>query len=411
MTDSMPQLPTTLDILGKPALQSMLISRAAFWQPRHIWSSKYLKNIPFFFWLVESTLPQRILQIGLDDGISFLSFCQAVDKLRLDASCIGLTLNDHEASLIKLSEVQEAYYPDFSLIEKYVPAHVNDKINYPSVDMLVIGSGVAGNLLSDLRANLFPRLSENAVIVILEPVQLFLDEKGKEILHALRGEWNVVTSSNDLSSPLVLFQGAAPSERLRRLYEMSSRSPEHLMFWQILNRLGQGIADFQLAKERKQSLEIIQKKADHLSDRLEDYEDQIAVLRSEVKTLRGAEEVQVEQTTILRTRLGQLQAQEASQASQIAELQEKLTEAQEKRQAFYARSTELQTENDRLKSELEERINDIALLSQDSDNRIKKLDHELQTNNKSIENIKKSTSWRITKPLRTTRHIFKSKKN
>ena len=474
MTDSRPQLPTNLDVLGKPALQSTLISRAAFWQPRHIWSSRQLKTIPFFFWLVESILPQRILQIGVDDGISFLSFCQSVDKLRLDASCIGLTLDDREAALAKLFEAQEACYPDFSLIENYVSGHLNDKKKHQSIDMLVVGSSVTDSLFSDLRANLFSRLSDNAVVVILDPEQLFFSEKGKEILTTLEAEWSTVKSSNDRSAPLVLFRGPEPSERLLRLSEMPPESPEHLMFWQIFHRLGQGIADSQLATERENAINIIQAKVDQLSNLLEDYENQIAALRTDAKTLRKTEESQGEQITILRTGLGQLQTHQAEQTSKIDELQEKLGEAQEKRQAFYARSTELQkerdelaqslatrtddlaslsaeyemrldhleiekkkqvsqiaklreklegsqekrqlfyarsvklqSERDTLKSEVEERIQDIAFLSLDTENRMKELTRDLNIALKNMKKIKGSTSWKLSSPIRKLKKIFR----
>lgn len=363
MTDSRSNLPTNLDVLGKPALQSTLISRAAFWQPRHIWASRHLKTIPFFFWLVESILPHRILQIGLDDGVSFLSFCQSVDKLRLDASCIGLTLDEGEATLAQMFDAQEACYPDFSLIEKYVSGHLNDKTKHQSIDMLVVGSSVTDSLLSDLRADLFSRLTENSVVVILDPEQLFFSAKGKEILNSLEAEWSIVKSSNDRSAPLVLFKGPEPSERLLRLSEMSPESPEHLMFWQIFHRLGQGIANSQLAAEREKSINILQAKVDQLSNVLEDYEEQIAALRTDAKTQRETEESQAEQITILRTGLGQLQTHQATQTSQIDELEEKLGEAQEKRQAFYVRCTELQKERDGLAQSLATRTDDLASLS------------------------------------------------
>ena len=389
MTDSRPQLPTNLDVLGKPALQSTLISRAAFWQPRHIWSSRQLKTIPFFFWLVESILPQRILQIGVDDGISFLSFCQSVDKLRLDASCIGLTLDDREAALAKLFEAQEACYPDFSLIENYVSGHLNDKKKHQSIDMLVVGSSVTDSLFSDLRANLFSRLSDNAVVVILDPEQLFFSEKGKEILTTLEAEWSTVKSSNDRSAPLVLFRGPEPSERLLRLSEMPPESPEHLMFWQIFHRLGQGIADSQLATERENAINIIQAKVDQLSNLLEDYENQIAALRTDAKTLRKTEESQGEQITILRTGLGQLQTHQAEQTSKIDELQEKLGEAQEKRQAFYARSTELQKERDELAQSLATRTDDLASLSAEYEERLSELQAHEAVQTSQIDELQK----------------------
>lgn len=67
------------------------ISLAAFWAPeRTILHSAWLEHAPFAFWLVEALHPRILVELGTQSGFSYFSFCQAVQRLQLQAACYAV---------------------------------------------------------------------------------------------------------------------------------------------------------------------------------------------------------------------------------------------------------------------------------------------------------------------------------
>ncbi len=385
MTQTMPM---TIDPNIKPLVQSMIASHAAFWAPRHVWGSRDLKYIPYLFWLVESALPRRIVQIGLDDGITFLSLCQAVDKLRLDASCIGLYLERDERLPQDFLNIQKGFYADISCLECFKPDSSSDSSNPAEIDMLVLGRAISDDVLTELRTELLPRLNDGAAIIILNASGSSKSANAEGIMRALREKYTLISALDDADAPVVLIKGSPGSERLRKMTNITARSPEHLLLRQIFLRLGQGIEDAELARQRKRALEVVQEKTDQLTQTLEAYETQIASLRADVKSRWAIEETHLEKIAIQMHQLTQLQSQEASQSAEIEALREKLTEAQEKRQAFYARSNELQAERDQLAQDLAARTDDLASLGADYEARFTQLQSQEASQSAEIEALR-----------------------
>lgn len=79
---------------GLTSPQSELFSpslyETLFWRPRFLVNSPVLLYAPFLFWLTAMVQPRRIVVVGADDGQAHFVFCQAIDKLNLRASCLGL---------------------------------------------------------------------------------------------------------------------------------------------------------------------------------------------------------------------------------------------------------------------------------------------------------------------------------
>lgn len=406
-TATTPQtMPMTTDLDIKPVVQSMIASHAAFWTPRHVWGSRDLKYIPYLFWLVESALPRRIVQIGLDDGVTFLSLCQAVDKLRLDASCVGLYLERDERLSHDFLNIQTGFYADISCLERFKPDAISNSTNPAEIDMLVLGRAVSDDVLAELRTELLPQLNDGATIILLNASGSSKSANAEGIMRALREKCTVISALDDAEAPVVLIKGSPGSERLRRMSDITARSPEHLLLRQIFLRLGQGIEDAELARQRKRALEVVQGKTDQLTQTLEAYETQIASLRADVKSRRTIEETHLEKIAIQTNQLTQLQSDATSQSAEIETLREKLTEAQEKRQAFYARSAELQAERDKLLSTVDERYMDIAILSSDAESRISRLEKELKIEKSRFKKLMQSSSWRYTAPLRKIKNMM-----
>ena len=58
-----------------------LIQQSMFWRPGYLAQSSWLEHVPFAFWLVETHRPQVLVELGSHYGVSYFSFCQAIERL------------------------------------------------------------------------------------------------------------------------------------------------------------------------------------------------------------------------------------------------------------------------------------------------------------------------------------------
>jgi hypothetical protein len=66
------------------------VSSASFWFPEHLCDSAWIEHAPFAFWLVEAHRPSTLVELGTDRGFSFFAFCQAVHALGLGTRCFAV---------------------------------------------------------------------------------------------------------------------------------------------------------------------------------------------------------------------------------------------------------------------------------------------------------------------------------
>jgi glycosyltransferase involved in cell wall biosynthesis len=60
----------------------------ALWTPeRFVGDSAWVEHAPFAFWLMDVLRPRNFVELGAQSGYSYFCFCQAVQRLRLGATC------------------------------------------------------------------------------------------------------------------------------------------------------------------------------------------------------------------------------------------------------------------------------------------------------------------------------------
>src|SRR5882757_7378143 len=62
----------------------------SFSLPDHVVESAWLTHAPFAFWLIEALWPRTVVELGTFRGFSYLTFCQAIDRLGFDARCYAV---------------------------------------------------------------------------------------------------------------------------------------------------------------------------------------------------------------------------------------------------------------------------------------------------------------------------------
>jgi len=63
-----------------------------FWSPNYVATSAWIEHIPFGFWIIEVLRPRVVVELGVHNGTSYFSFCQAVKTLGIDTACYGIDM-------------------------------------------------------------------------------------------------------------------------------------------------------------------------------------------------------------------------------------------------------------------------------------------------------------------------------
>ena len=76
---------------GAPAPLWPWVTDALIWPPAFFHErSAWIEHIPFAFWITQALRPRRFVELGTDRGVSYLAFCQAVERLGLATDCFAV---------------------------------------------------------------------------------------------------------------------------------------------------------------------------------------------------------------------------------------------------------------------------------------------------------------------------------
>ncbi|WP_273785549.1 class I SAM-dependent methyltransferase [Brucella intermedia] len=112
----------------------------------HIRDSAWLEHSPFAFWLIDVLRPNKLVELGTHNGFSFLSQCQVVKSLNLDASVYAIDTwqGDEHAGFYgnnvyeSLEEEVRAMYPGIGRMVRATFADARSQFDNSSVDLLHI---------------------------------------------------------------------------------------------------------------------------------------------------------------------------------------------------------------------------------------------------------------------------------
>ena len=212
-------------------------------------SSAWVEHIPFAFWLVGALAPGTIVELGTYRGCSYLTFCQAVEHLRLDARCFAVDKwegDDHtgiygEEVFTEFARHHGRYGAFSSLVrssfDEAVP-HFQDG----SIDLLHIdGRHYYEDVASDFRTWL-PKLSARAVV-------LFHDTNARERGMGVSRFWSEIRNDYPHFEFLhgsglgVLAVGERIPEPIARLCRISTNPSAAADLRAIYFRLGRAVFD------------------------------------------------------------------------------------------------------------------------------------------------------------------------
>ncbi len=288
---------TELPVSASSGSSAPLASSALFWKPRHGDISRNLAHIPFLFWLVETLRPSRIVQIGLQDPGVYLALCQAVDKLGLEALCLGVDPTTEGLQVgKKASQQHHLFYSDFSVLLHEDVASVSRHLSGQPIDLLLIDADLTQDQISVLRDLWLPRLSEQGVLILLNSTAKPGSSSAPDYLEQMLGSspHGAFPSDRMVTNLYLGLIGVTPPAALRTMMDHRMGITGYLASHPLFERMGQALeAERKLRKleaaekERKQELANAVRDLTSARVTIEKAEASEAKHAAEIKTLRS----------------------------------------------------------------------------------------------------------------------------
>ncbi|MGR3590970.1 MAG: hypothetical protein ACU0BO_03245 [Limimaricola soesokkakensis] len=395
--------------LHDQGLSIPLSSQAIFWPARHPVPSPLLNKLPFLFWLMEVSRPRKVVQVGLGDGLIYMALCQAAERLGGQTFCLGIDPSGNSLP-IDLQAPHDTQYGDISTLLQGLPPEGSKLAR--DADVLVLNTYLDDELSRIILESWLPMLSNRAIVLVCDPTHVLGSQDLRQVL-LNEARHPVLTGTMSPGGELldVILYGDEQPKRLCRLANAEGASPLHMAARQVFSRLGQGIED---------ARQIMAIKAENagLRHRIEIAEDQIEQRESDLMTARSQIDLLQQTLASERTR---------TEASISLELAHSTQWKKEK--------SELTTRIDELEAEHAARIADIAVLMQQHEAQLSDLQrshqqeleairHKQAETRTEVEALREekvamqvqydemvrgfhdSTSWRVTKPLRSLKLSF-----
>ena len=231
---------------------NMYLPPSLGFEPRHLVFSTWNDHMPFGYDLVSAMQPKTIVELGSYGGLSFFTFCQALQEQKIDAMAYAIDTWQGDASMgdygeevfVSVDQHARDYYRGISYLMRMtfneaLPQFVNESIDLLHIDGLHTYEAVCEDF-----ENWYPKVKPGGIILfhdISAKIDGFgVEKKWKQLeakhetfafrhgfgLGVLRKTGGPVVPKGLLS---ILFEGNEQSHSdVRALYSYISRSQEAL---------------------------------------------------------------------------------------------------------------------------------------------------------------------------------------
>ncbi|WP_185827619.1 class I SAM-dependent methyltransferase [Halomonas nitroreducens] len=323
-------------LIPQLSLQSM------FWRPKYPTDSSWRMHLPVAFWLVEAQRPQRVVELGTEDGASWFAFCQALERLNPYAECLAFTAGPPDPAL---REHTEAQYQEFASVQQASQDEALGRLQEESVDILHVAPGVAQPIAREW-ARWQARLSSRGVVLIS---QAGPGQPGESLFQQVRDGRPHFLFEQGQGLGIVAI-GSHRTETLERLLGFQSGQPGQRLIQQVFTRLGLACCasapeiEARLSPERR-SAEPPQAPSDTRIESLEQRNAELqAALQARDEALESERSTRFEETARLTELLQSAEEARDQARKSIAEREASLQELQRERARL---ETALTTESEK----------------------------------------------------------------
>ena len=406
-----------------------LSRRELFWRSRFQRDTDSLAHLPLLFWLVCDLRPDTAVTLGMQTGVMHFGICQALDKSGQDGMCYGFGA---WAGAVPedLAGYNAREYEEISRLAVAEAQAAADGFGAGSVDLLVFEERMSAAQLDLVFGVWLPKMSSRGVVVLsggtAEPglLRRVLEERKSALPHV----------GFDFGGGIdILLVGTEWPERLGNLVDLVPDVPVMRSMTRVLARIGALHVNEWRVTQQTRRADILSAELDSVSSgggTVRRDMDQLPGRAADIGADRAA--LAAEKAALEEARAALIAAQKQSFADEIpapsaasvdldglAVLTQKLEATQDellelrKAQKQMEKAQE-QTERehqaheayrDKLRREAREQAQQIKTL--------KKINADLledrQLIQQSLDHLRASSSWRLTKPLRQIRETMAKK--
>jgi hypothetical protein len=329
------------------ALSSML------WPARYLAPSAWVEHVPFAFWIVDALRPRVVVELGSHYGTSYFAFCQAVERLGLDARCYAVDTwkGDDQAGFYGeevFQKVSAHNTNEYSAFSNLLRSTFDDALPHfadGSIDLLHIdGHHTFDSVRHDFETWL-PKLSPRAVVLFHDTNVRWEKFGVARYFTSLREKYPAFEFHHGHGLG-VLSVGGERTELVKRLVEVDDRSAAAQSVRHVFSRLGRSCSEALTAKELKAHTGALQGETASLRAQLEGAH----------QALHGAQEGQRTSARQVADLTRQLEVLDARNAGSRGQLAERITALEEIRGNLIQSAAVHKEQSDALVAELRGRL-------------------------------------------------------
>ncbi|MFI5460038.1 MAG: glycosyltransferase [Isosphaerales bacterium] len=240
--------------------ESLFVSRASFWTPRHLGRScRWLGHVPFAFWLLDAARPRLVVQLGPGPANALLAFCQAIERIGIGSSTSCFAVSDGDGDGLdgdvdprNVTESSSLLFSKYSFLVRATQDEALARFENGSVDLLHL----TGPHTSDGARHAFeawsPRMSDQGIILIDDTDRRECGGGLDRLFRDLSGRYATFEFPHD-SGLLVVGVGKLLPPPVVGLLSSTRSTSGVENIQRSYARLGQGLIDDRV----RQSLEVI----------------------------------------------------------------------------------------------------------------------------------------------------------
>ncbi len=142
-----------------------------FWPPTRLGvESAWLAHVPFGHWLVNAHRPASIVEIGTRSGVSLAAFCEAVLRCKISTRAVAaMQCNDADANSTAIAELKKFLDRHYTSIVTVLHCASEEALEFvpdASVDLLHINIVQQRQDVAKMVLDWLPKLSARAVVLI-----------------------------------------------------------------------------------------------------------------------------------------------------------------------------------------------------------------------------------------------------
>ena len=148
--------------------------QASLVMPQRLVHSAWLEHVPFGMAIVEMTRPKLVVELGVHLGVSYCSFCQAIDQLGLDAQAYGVDTweGDEHAGFMDpavLNDLKQHHDPMYGRFSYLIQSKFSDALNRfgdGTIDLLHIDGFHSYEAVKEDFETWRPKMSSRGVVLM-----------------------------------------------------------------------------------------------------------------------------------------------------------------------------------------------------------------------------------------------------